>query len=209
MKLVVLCPNEKQDECRLVTSLDHFRVGWQTLNIFSKDEIRDILSLKLVNSFDRSKTAVNYLVQLITSKMAGNGKSLWINSKYEEIKKLLGDANFFTHRFHNNELKKTDLVQFFNESSENSNKNTPIIFHLDVTNLSQTKLDDALFSLFIQRMIMDDNGGVWKRDSKDFYIVECLECGLDKFKCLQFLPKIDCLSPVETLKMYNDGNTGE
>ncbi|CAD5126001.1 DgyrCDS14181 [Dimorphilus gyrociliatus] len=213
MKLVVLCPAEKQGQCRLVTSLDHYRVEWKSLKILPDDILKEKV-LEQFSTTDCESAAIldskKSTVRFITSNQAGNGKSLWINCLRDRLQKSLGNSKMFTYRFHGMEANINDLVNFFHTSSNNScEEKQPLIFHLDVSNLSQTKLDDILFSLTIQRGLIDENGRVWKRQPEHYYLIECLKCGIEKFNCLEFLPKIQCQSPIESLRKYQENNIDE
>lgn len=210
MNMVIICSSEKLDNCRLGFALIHRKFEFDLKDI-QFETIKEKLLEKCVNAsnqipsfFDPSKSNI----RVVTSKRAGNGKSLWISRKIKETTENLKKLKTFCFRFHDNWTKKVDLVKFFYNCQRKTGKDCPILFHLDLTNVNQFGLDDTLFSLLFLDCIMDKHGKVWTRNPKHYFLIECSKLGLEKLKSLKFFPIVQCLSPLESLKKYSETDTG-
>lgn len=209
--MIIVCSTENKDKCRLASSLNHRKLELENLESLSVD------CLKMIHTnFERTSDNIPpcfdpscFNIRLVTSKQAGNGKSLWIKRKIKEIKSNLKNLKTFCYRFHELEANKTKLIDFFSNCEKETGENNPILFHLDITNVYQLNLDDVLFSLIILRCIIDKKGKVWARNPNHYFLIECSNFGLERLKSLQLLPKIVCLSPIETLEEYFSGSSAE
>ncbi|KAK3585576.1 hypothetical protein CHS0354_036763 [Potamilus streckersoni] len=213
-RLVVVCSAENEYKSRIITALDRFRRP--PLPIPNIQHIANYVREKLQVKAENNAASVDFdnsTVRVVKSWRAGVGKSLYVKRKNEELMQK------------NPHHKTTDLVNIplqekeINISQVTQNLlthilppgvTTPRIFHLDIAHEVQEGLDYFLFNLLILGCLTDKSGYVWRRSSRDLYLVETVPIvelsqarkgGNRSYAhhIFDFLPFLTCRSPQESL----------
>ncbi|KAG8579470.1 hypothetical protein GDO81_010907 [Engystomops pustulosus] len=180
---------------------------------------------------------------IVASKRAGMGKSLYVKRIYQMLVSTLDTENpiLKTIRLNNSDVNERKLLNTLLPFLDRNVKNSPIIFHIDITSSVKRGIPEFLFKLLVLQYLMDSEGRIWKRLPNHLYIVEILESERRITKplkevdadagisdegskedesiqsektlqapqeaqqiCIDFFPKISCVSPQEVLKKYTE-----
>ncbi|KAL3881512.1 hypothetical protein ACJMK2_027944 [Sinanodonta woodiana] len=217
-RLVVVCSAENEFKSRIITALDKFRRP--PLPIPDIHHIADYVRRKLQVKEENTAASVDFdnsTVRVVKSWRAGVGKSLYVKRRDEELMQK------------NPHHKMTDLVNIpIQEKEINISQvtqillsqillpgvTTPRIFHLDIAHEVQEGLDFFLFNLLILGCLTDKSGYVWRRSSRDLYLVETVPIlefiqarkgGSTSYAhhIFDFLPFLTCRSPQESLDIIS------
>ncbi|XP_052242488.1 E3 ubiquitin-protein ligase rnf213-alpha-like, partial [Dreissena polymorpha] len=152
-------------------------------------------------------------VLLITSRRAGNGKSLYVKRNAEKFKARFGPKSeqletvLVTIPLQEKQIDVNEVIQTLSKFTPIPEKTTPRIFHIDISHEVQEGIDFLLFNLLILDCLMDRNGYVWRRSTDDLYLIETMPIiknGMQySHPILNLLPVVMCRSPEESVSAYD------
>ena len=159
-------------------------------------------------------------MRVITSDRAGVGKSLYIKRRIEKAhREIHSDIKHCCISIKKQTLPFEAVFDALKDFESRHEKQMPKIFHIDIAYEVWYEVDYFLFNLLCLGTLQNSSGQVFRRDPKDLYLVEIMA---PKFKtnknddaneneanikllhsCLNILPTLKCLTPIETLSLIN------
>ncbi|KAL3881514.1 hypothetical protein ACJMK2_027946, partial [Sinanodonta woodiana] len=218
-KLVVVCSAENEYKSRIITALDRFRRP--PLPIPDIHHIADYVRRKLQVKEGNTAAAVDFDssgVRVVKSWRAGVGKSLYVKRRNEDLMhqnprhKITNIVNI---PIQDKEINVSQVTQTLLRHILPPGVTTPRIFHLDIAHEVQEGLDFLLFNLLILGCLTDKSGYVWRRSSRDLYLVETMPIlefiqarkgGSRSYvhHVFDFLPFLTCRSPQESFNILTN-----
>ena len=170
--LVCICSQEKQSQSILAALLMRYRVKTIVLPATDLDEY---LASKFI--IDENRTDRNCpphydpqhsCVRALMSKKPGNGKSTFVKVFKQKL-----NFNYKIIRIKNNCLNvDNELNKLFEFKKDEPNR--PTIYHIDIAFEVFHNVDLFLFNLLVVGCVKHSNGLIWRRSSKDLYMIEIM-----------------------------------
>ena len=158
-------------------------------------------------------------MRVITSDRAGVGKSLYIKRQIEKAhREVHANIKHCCISIKKQTLPFEAVFDALKDFENRHEKQLPKIYHIDIAYEVWYEVDYFLFNLMCLGALQNTSGQVFRRDPKDLYLVEIMA---PKFKstnendenkantkllhsCLNVLPTLNCLTPIETLSLINE-----
>ena len=214
-RLFFLCSDEAKHSSYMATALEKYkRIIPQ---IHSKEELKalvfkrisqrpDFISDKAACKVDPEK----YFIRVVTSESAGNGKSLTILRRAEELKYLSHSPDisslYTIITIHESEGFEDKAVQMLIQSQQSDNEYGRI-YHFDLVSISDKQLVPFLFKLLVTRTLCDNSKNVWCCNKNNYYMIE-INLKSRSTQLIEFLhlfPTWDCLPPDNGMNDEKEG----
>ncbi|KAK3585590.1 hypothetical protein CHS0354_036776 [Potamilus streckersoni] len=222
--LIVICCSENEYRSRMVTALDKYRRRLLPLpNKKIASYIQEKLQVDIPVGKAKFKPAAvvdpdRSCVRIVKSSRAGMGKSLYVKRRVEDLSSQnpnRGKQSHVTVPLQDRDINISMVTQILLRYMQSPRDSSPRIFHLDISHEVQEGVDCFLFSLLILGCLTDSFGHVWRRSSRDLYLVETMPIMERNFvlggrsfkhvhKVFDFLPYVICRSPMETLSILTN-----
>ena len=208
-RLLFLCTDEAKHSSYMATALGKYKRI--TPQIHSKEKLKtlvfkrmsqhsDLISDKAACQVDPEKC----FIRIVTSESAGNGKSLTILRRAEELKYLSHSPDisslYTIITIHESEDFEDKTVQMLIQSQQSDNEYGRI-YHFDLVSISDKQLTPFLFKLLVTRTLCDYSNNVWCCSKNNYYMIE-INLKSRSAQLIQFLhifPTWDCLPPNDRL----------
>ena len=212
--LVCICCAEKKEQSVLVSSLLKHKVNPIVLPAHDLQKYllaKFCLARHEFSRYDPDGSCVRALL----SKKPSNGKSMYVQSFDEALKKL--PHHLQVVRIKTNPVDMDAQVKRLVESKKLhlANKtDRPTIFHVDIAFEVFKNVDLFLFNLLVMGFLKHTSGYVWKKSDEDFYFIEMMPPYLHTknaatqqqqhsavcfHSLLNYVPKIDFRTPRQYL----------
>ncbi|XP_021359260.1 E3 ubiquitin-protein ligase rnf213-alpha-like isoform X2 [Mizuhopecten yessoensis] len=193
-QLVVLSSKENENKSVMAAALEKYRRLFPVLS----SDIKDYVTKKLVH--DGRST-----VDVVISKRAGQGKTLYKNKILRELRKTQ-NTDMCSIGIPMNE-QAVDVEQVMSTLHDYIGSSDKRLLHIDIAPVVQSGVDYLIFHLLIVGCLSSRSGIVWLKSDKDLYVVECLQSSIMHtegkpsvvHKTLCILPTKRCISPREWL----------
>ncbi|XP_069130639.1 E3 ubiquitin-protein ligase rnf213-alpha-like isoform X2 [Argopecten irradians] len=191
--LVVLSSKENENRSVMTAALEKYRRKFPESPV---EVIKDYASSELGNA-----------VEVVTSKRAGEGKTLHKNKRFRSGKTTCSIPMYD---------RVVDREQVMSMLPSCTTTGESRYIHIDIAPVVQSGVDYVLFQLLIVGCLASRSGDVWLMSRHDLFLVECLESSIIQtigkesvvHKTLCILPTTYCISPLEWLYSTTEGTHG-
>ena len=214
--LVLLCSSETEQLCYMATALAQYK-RMHTL-ITDTEVLKDCMFQRITHIRSSTNGAPYFpnmpssvidpdksCVRIISSEIAGSGKSLTVLRLEEKLKEIANvplSANMCTtiNVFESQGCEHRAATKLIESPVSASQYGR--IYHLDISATSYEELIPFLFKLLITGVICDKFGRIWRCSKRNFFVIE-ITLSSQSPEMLNFLalfPDWKCLTPSKTLE---------
>ncbi len=205
--LCIFCSQEKVDKSVLATSFYRY-----------KKKLPDNINLKEIEIYLKHKfksETQDFSTAVYKSERSGCGKSLKIKRLFEHVKKTIDkNTEYCCISIKKRDLSVEEIFSSLKEFDKMHHLMTRV-WHFDIAYEVWNNVDSFLFQLICMSVIKNSKGEVWRRSSKDLYLVEIMPpmVKINAMKngvaverplhsILNVLPAINCLTPFQGYNEY-------